>query len=385
MRRIIRAQGWAWLLLACWSTSNAGTVLEWQRSFISHEALKSVAWSPDGLTIAATGDAAHVREWKAKDLSELPGFTEIRQGAAGLAQHSVAFSADGHLLAAGNLVAQVWDTTTGELKLSLIAPFIDMRRPQPIGIASLAFSPDQRLLIVGYMAPGLPTLRNPIIAYRISDGSVAWTYQQQPTVGSPQIHTPLAPIVGRNEIAYGTGESNQDADSLARIIILSAGTGVLSRSIDHIHVEEPSTMALSADERWLATSTNTGDVRDMLDQRDHKVVHIDNQDPVRIWNTVSSELVREIPVKGRSRSLAFSPDGHYLIGDDGSLAGGSHLLVWNVQSGQMAQTLPLPGNVGAPFGMAFSSDGHSLAVACGNGLALLKYISGRKGNELGAR
>jgi WD40 repeat protein len=131
-RQHSRAVHWilgTWLLVAFVSTSNAGAVLEWQRSLISNEVLKSVAWSPDGATIVATGDVAHVREWKAGNLSELPGFTEFRQGAAGLAQHSIAFSANGRLLAAGNLVAQVWDTATGQLKLNLIAPFIDLNRP----------------------------------------------------------------------------------------------------------------------------------------------------------------------------------------------------------------------------------------------------------------
>jgi WD40 repeat protein len=343
---------------------------------ISSEVLKSIAWSPDGTTIVATGDAAHVRGWKASNLSEVPGFTELRQGAAGLAQHSIAFSADGRLLAAGNLVAQVWNVATGQLKLSLIAPFIDLNRPQPIGIISLAFSPDQSLLLVAYYTPPRPALGNPVIAYRVSDGSVAWKFEQQPTVGLPRITTPLVPVVGRNEVAFGTGEGNPEFDRLARVIVLNADTGALVRSIDHVHVEEPSTLALSADQRWFATSTNTGDVQHAFNLKDNKAVELDNQDPIRIWDVVSGKLIREVPVKSRSRSLAFSPDGKYLIGTESSLAGGSSLLVWSLESGATIQTLSLPRDVNAPFGLAFSPDGRALAAACGNGVALFKYRGG---------
>ena len=368
------------LLLAFLSTSNAGgrPVLELQLSVLSSEVLKSIAWSPDGTTIVATGDAAHVRIWKASNLSEVPGFTEKRQGAAGLAQQSISFNADGRLLAAGNLVAQVWDAATGQLKLNLIAPFINLNRPQPIGIHSLAFSPDQSLLLVAYDTPPitLPPLGNPVIAYRVSDGSVAWKFEQQPTVGLPRITTPLVPIVGRNEVAFGTGEGNPQFDRLARVIVLNADTGALVRSIDHVHVEEPSTLALSADQRWFATSTNTGNVQHAFNLKDKKAVELDNQDPIRIWDVVSGKLIREIPVKSRSRSLAFSPDGEYLIGTESSLAGGSNLLVWSLESGATIQTLSLPRDVNAPFGLAFSPDGRALAAACGNGVALFKYRGG---------
>ena len=379
MSWLFRALLGASLLTAFIAMSNAAgqNILDLQRSVTSNEVLRSVAWSPDGTILVATGGLAHVRVWKAKNLSEVPGFTELRQGAAGLAQHSIAFSADGRLLAAGNLVAQVWNVATGQLKLSLIAPFIDLNRPQPIGIMSLAFSPDQSLLLVAYYTPPRPALGNPVIAYRVSDGSVAWQFEQQPTVGLPLIRTPLVPITRGNEVAFGTGEGNPEFDRLARIIVLNANTGVLVRSIDHIHVEEPSTLALSADERWFATSTNTGDVQHAFDLKDHKVVDLDNQDPIRIWDVVSGKLVRELPVKSRSWSLAFSPDGRYLIGTETSLASGSNLLVWNLESAAIIQTLPLPRDLSAPFGLAFSPDGHSLATACGNGVAVFEYRGGR--------
>ena len=358
------------------SDATGQTVLDLQRSVISNEWLTSVAWSPDATTLVATGGLAHVRVWKAYDLSEVPGFTELRQGSAGLAQHCIAFSADGRLLAAGNLVAQVWNAATGQLTLSLVAPFVDLNRPQPIGIMSLAFSPDQKLLLVAYSTTGLPELANPVIAYRVSDGTIAWRFEQQPTIGLPGIRTPLVPITGRNEVAFGTGEGNPEFDKLARIIVLNADTGVLARSIDHIHVEEPSTLALSADERWFATSTNTGNVQHALDLKDHKVVDLDNHDPIRIWDVVSGKLVRELPVKARSWSLAFSPDGRYLIGTETGLASGSKLLVWSLESGAMVQTLPFPRDLSAPFGLAFSPDGRSLAAACGNGVAVFKYRGG---------
>jgi hypothetical protein len=158
---------------------------------------------------------------------------------------------------------------TQQLARNFVAPFVNMRGPQPIDIVSVAFSPDQNLLLVAYHTPPRPPLGNPVIAYRLSDGAIAWKYEQQPTLGQPLIRTPLVTIKSRNEIAFGTRESNNDSERFARIVILNAESGAFLRSIDRIHVDGPTTLAVSADGQRFATATNTGDVQQSLNMKDN--------------------------------------------------------------------------------------------------------------------
>ncbi len=344
------------------------TVVELRREVQAGEVLKSVDWSPDGALIAATGWLAHVRIWRADNLTEVAGFSEVRQGAAALQQHNVAFSADGRELAAGNLVAQIWDRATDRSRLALTAPFVDLTRPQPVGIVSLAFSADQHLLLVAYYTRP-PELGNPVIAYRMTDGSVAWRYTQRPIVGLPLIHTPLVVIPGRDEVAFGTGEGNRDGDRLARIVILDASTGAPRRTIDRIHIDAPTTLAVSPNGRWFASGTNTGHREVSLNPQTHRVTNLNNQDPIRIWDVMTGALVGELQVKNEVWALAFSPDAKYLIATQSESPLRMSLRVWRLDSRLLVQTLTT-----APiYGLAFSPDGHWLAAAGGNGVALFSY------------
>ena len=117
---------------------------------------------------------------------------------------------------------------TQQLARNFVAPFVNMRGPQPIDIVSVAFSPDQNLLLVAYHTPPRPPLGNPVIAYRLSDGAIAWKYEQQPTLGQPLIRTPLVTIKSRNEIAFGTRESNNDSERFAT----ATNTGDVQQSLN---------------------------------------------------------------------------------------------------------------------------------------------------------
>ncbi len=335
-------------------------VIEIERSVSSQgKTLTSVAWSPDGRLITTGGDEPETQVWTSSDLSlanRLPGGP---QGFAAGAQHGVAFSNDGGLLAAGNLVATVWYTATWQPKVRLVGP--SLTHPQPFGIKSLAFSGDRELVIVAYQ-----TLRAPstITAFHLSDGSVAWTYQLEPSIGIPRITTQLVVIPHLNEVAFGTGESRaQEQDigvaRLARIIVLDARSGSMLRSIERVHVEAPTALALSPDEQWLATATDTGHVEHSMNVKNRTTSTLDNRDPIRIWSVASGALVKELPAKARSWSLAFSPDGRFLIaGQSPETRGASAQLgVWNVESGALRQVVPVPAAVNAPFGLAFSPSG----------------------------
>jgi WD40 repeat protein len=101
-------------------------------------------------------------------------------------------------------------------------------------------------------------------------------------------------------------------------------------------------VAVSPDGRWTATGT-------------HDTV------PVKVWETQSGRLVKELPLGGSSSHLAFSPDGRWLATD----CGGRRL--WAVGSWEQ-HVLP----DGEPlFRAIFSPDGRILAGETYHGIVCL--------------
>ncbi len=103
--------------------------------------LLGVAFSPDGHLLAAVGGTGYLRLWR---LAAVPGPGVAVRVDPGGRLEAVAFSPDGHLLAAGAADGQVFllDPATGR---PAGRPIRDARRD---GVASVAFSPDGRLLAV---------------------------------------------------------------------------------------------------------------------------------------------------------------------------------------------------------------------------------------------
>jgi eukaryotic-like serine/threonine-protein kinase len=84
----------------------------------------------------------------------------------------------------------------------------------------------------------------------------------------------------------------------------------------------------------------------------------DRSAKVGVWDTVTREMVWELPVSNRTAGLAFSPCGPYL-----AVATARDMLrVWDVTSGTIVQTYPCVPALGA-F-VAYGADGQQIAVHC---------------------
>lgn len=321
-----------------------------------------VDWSPDGKSIATAKEPRQVTIW---DSVSLTIRHQLNQGIEDWGGDNITFSPDSRYLASGLSAVNVWNVADGTLQTTLIAPHITQHKPQYRGIESLRFSPDGRMLVVVYTGD-----KQIVIAYRIADGKVVWTYEPkltlepQKTKGSPLLTTPLVFTPDGKYVIFGTGEWG-GLKRLSRILFLDAESGDFLRSIDDIHIYHPTALALSRDGKWIATGTSTGERYQRTDKKTHQVVTFDNKDPVRIWNVETGKLVRELPVHSRVWSLAFSQNGKYLFGATRDIN------VWDVEAGKMVQQIR---SNPEPMSLALSPDGKRLAAACQNMLSIYEII-----------
>ena len=127
-----------------------GTILLWDISTgtLRHTlygywrgSVDSIAFSPDGQTLASGSSGATVRLWDVATGTLQQALEDPRNPMHGV--RSVAFSPDGRTLASGSSDATVrlWDVATGTLQQALERPGNLMH-----GVNSVAFSPDGRTL-----------------------------------------------------------------------------------------------------------------------------------------------------------------------------------------------------------------------------------------------
>jgi WD40 repeat protein len=276
--------------------------------------IRAVAWSPDGKSIATVGQRMQVTIWDAATLSIRHQFNKDFEG---YCFDNITFSPDSQYVASGRKIVNVWKVSDESIQATLIAPHVTPDKPQFIGIRSLRFSPDGKLVILG--------------------------------------ESEYSGYIGNSKI-------------LCRVLLLDAATGKLLRSIDNIHVEAPMALALSPDGKWVATGTHTGSIES------GSRGHLENKDPVRIWNLETGKLAKELPLKCAAASLAFSKDGKYLFGAKCDNLNHLTLAVWDVVSGNMVQAIR---NNPKPSSLVVSPDGKRLAAAGEDKLSIYEITTSK--------
>ena len=298
--------------------------------------VSSVAFSPDGKTLAAGGSDGTVRLW------DVPGGRPIGQPLTGHADQilSVAFSPDGKTLAAGGSdgTVRLWDVPGGRPIGQPLTGHADQ-------ILSVAFSPDGKTLAAGG-----------------SDGTVRlWDLP-----GGRPIRQ-----IGQLLTDY-TGSVLSMAFSADGKILASGGRDGRVQLLD-VASGRPIGQPLTG---------HTGQVVSVAFSPDDKTLAV-GQDSVQLWDIATGRPLGQ-PLTSQTSTvfgLAFSPDGNTLASGyaDGSVR------LWDVATARPLGQ-PLTGHTSAVFGLAFSPDGNILASGAADGsVRLWAVATGRRLGHLSTR
>jgi len=256
--------------------------------------------SPDGKLIASRNEdhfpdgVSALRIWQVDDSSLAQELKEP------FAVDGIAFSADGSVLAAG----QLWRVSNGALsnpvKLAGLTDHVD----------SVAVSRDNQWIATG----GMKNLR----LWQANNGSLV------------------------REIEGITGQVNQVALSPDGTWLASASTN------DGVQLWQVSDGSLVR-----TLSNETKNVTKLIFSPDGNLLASATPDTVQLWRVNDGSLVREM--QGGRKSISFSPDSKLLA----STHAGGTLGLWQTSDGSLMRTLDIDDAVS---GTAFSSDGRLLAV-----------------------
>ncbi|MFE0022453.1 toll/interleukin-1 receptor domain-containing protein [Amycolatopsis sp. NPDC059021] len=298
-----------------------------------HGAVNSVAFSPDGKTLATGSD--DVRLWDV---------TTHRQIAAPLAGHtqavrSVQFSRDGSMLATSgyDAVVRLWNAGTHQ---QISAPAAPADSSPLLHVApATAFNPDGKTLAIGDVG-GMVRLWD--LGGQAQTGEIAVDHPSTPFTTSPSVT--FSPD-GRTLATAGTDGTVRFWDSAAHQQIGAPLAGHVGDTASFI---SPLVM-FNPDGRTFATAWTDG--------------------KVQLWDTATRKPVGGA-LTAHTRpdrvtlppSLGFSPDGKTMAtgGDDGTIR------LWDV--GRQAQIgSPLAGHTRAVTSVAFSPDGRTFASGAQDG------------------
>jgi WD40 repeat protein/ABC-type oligopeptide transport system ATPase subunit len=285
--------------------------------------INSVAYAPDGQTLASAGADGTVKVWSAQSRQELATL----KGHA-FTVRSLAYAPDGKTLASASDdgTVKVWDARSGQELVTL--------KDYEARLLSVVYAPDGKTLASGG-----------------ADGRVkVWSAQS-----GQELMTLKGDTSNVNAVAYtldGKMLASAGADGIVKIWSAQSGHELMTLKG---HADNVMSVAYAPDGQTLASADAYG--------------------TVKVWNVRNRREL--MTLKGHTDSVwsvAYAPDGKTLASgsDDGTVK------VWDIRSGQELATLK--GHIGSVNALAYAPDGQTLASAGTDGT--VKLWNARSGQEV---
>jgi WD40 repeat protein len=344
---------------------NART-LELLAEFASEDWVSSLAYSPDGKTIAAWLPDGSVSLWNSttaklvKTLSVPSEGGTIRVTADGL--HNVTFSADGGTLAAGQGDGSIhlWDVSSGDLLMTI--------KGADTSIAGIAISPDGKFLASTALLEGR------VRVWEVISGELAQEFSFE---GSPALSVNFSPdssllaisgaTIARNKETVNSLVSLWSASDWKKVREFKLEGGGASRVV---FSPDSLVLAFRSGRSTLAIyDTGTGDlIREFIGHTGviHALAYAPDGSTVisggadgllSVWDvTNAAQISFTQEYNDRLNDIAISPDGNTLVtaSDNGGIT------LWNAQTRERIFSLTSPDS--PPTSLAFSVDGRLLAA-----------------------
>ena len=269
----------------------------------SHSVL-SVAYSPDGQTVASGSDDNTIKLWNVNTGNLLQTFEGHFSSV-----YSVAYSPDGQTLASGSedKTIKLWNVNTG----NLLQTFTGHSSP----VNSVAYSRDGQTLA---SASSDKTIK----LWDVKTGNLLQTLEGH----SNQVWS----------VAYSPdGQTLASGSDDKTIKLWNVNTGKLLQTLKS-HSNWVYSVAYSPDSQTVASGSN--------------------DKTIKLWNVRTGKLLQTL--KGHSSwvtSVAYSPDGQTLA----NASGDNTIKLWDVKTGNLLQTFK--GHSNSVVSVAYSPDGQTLA------------------------